>query len=46
LLLGRGGIRNDAPNLTDSIILASINKKYKTISMFSIPRDLYVEYYN
>jgi len=46
LLLGRWGIRNDAPNLTDSIILASINKKYKTLSMFSIPRDLYVEYYN
>ena len=46
LLLGRWGQLNDAPNLTDSIILASINKKTKTISMFSIPRDLYVEYYN
>ena len=46
LLLWRGGIRNDAPDLTDSIILASINKKTKTISMFSIPRDLYVEYKN
>jgi len=46
LLLGRWWIRNDAPNLTDSIILASINKKTKTISMFSIPRDLYVKYKN
>ena len=46
LLLGRWWITNDAPNLTDSIILASINKKTKTISMFSIPRDLYVEYYD
>jgi LCP family protein required for cell wall assembly len=26
--------------------LASINKKHKTISMFSIPRDLYVKYYD
>lgn len=46
LLLGRWWVRNDAPNLTDSIILASINKKTKVISMFSIPRDLYVRYYN
>ena len=46
LLLGRWWARNDAPDLTDSIILASINKKTKIISMFSIPRDLYVEYYN
>ena len=44
LLLGRGGMLNDAPNLTDSIILASVNKDNKTISMFSIPRDLYVKY--
>ncbi len=46
LLLGRGGVKNDAPNLTDSIILASINTKTKIISMFSIPRDIYVQYYN
>lgn len=30
--------------LTDTIILASINTKKKTVSMLSIPRDLYVEY--
>lgn len=46
LLLWRWWAMNDAPNLTDSIILASINKDTKIISMFSIPRDLYVEYYN
>jgi LCP family protein required for cell wall assembly len=37
---------HEAPNLTDTIILASINTKEKTISMLSIPRDLYVEYNN
>ena len=46
LLLWRWGTLNDAPNLTDTIILASINKKTKTITMLSIPRDLYVEYLN
>ncbi len=46
LLLWRWWELNDAPNLTDTIILASINKKYKTITMLSIPRDLYVEYLN
>lgn len=46
LLVGRWWELNDAPNLTDTIILASINNKYKTISMLSIPRDLYVEYKN
>jgi len=30
--------------LTDTIILTSINVKKKTVSMLSIPRDLYVEY--
>ncbi len=46
LLIGRWWKMNDAPNLTDSIIIVSINKKLKTISMFSIPRDLYVKYEN
>lgn len=31
-------------DLTDTIILASINTKMKTVSMLSIPRDLYVAY--
>ncbi|MDD4530551.1 MAG: LCP family protein [Candidatus Gracilibacteria bacterium] len=46
LLVGMGGAKNDAPDLTDTIILASLNLKEKTISMFSIPRDLYVSYPN
>jgi LCP family protein required for cell wall assembly len=31
-------------DLTDTIILASINTKKKTVTMLSIPRDLYVSY--
>lgn len=38
------GWNHDAPNLTDTIILASINIDTKIISMLSIPRDLYVSY--
>lgn len=34
---------HDAPNLTDSIILASIDTKQNITSMLSIPRDLLVE---
>lgn len=44
LLTGRWGWNHDAPNLTDTIILAGINTKYQTISLLSIPRDLWVEY--
>lgn len=35
---------NDAPNLTDTIILAKINKDKKNVSLLSIQRDLYVNY--
>jgi len=42
--LGRGGGNHDAPNLTDTIILASLNTKYDAVTLFSIPRDLYVTY--
>lgn len=44
LLVGRWGGYHDAPDLTDTIILASLDKKKSLISMLSIPRDLYVEY--
>lgn len=30
--------------LTDSMMIASVNQEKKTAAMFSIPRDLYVEY--
>jgi LCP family protein required for cell wall assembly len=43
LLVGTGGGDHDAPDLTDSIIVASYNHITKTASMLSIPRDLYVK---
>lgn len=42
LLLGIGGGGHDGPNLTDTIILASINKKNNRVVLTSIPRDLWV----
>lgn len=42
LVLWRWGWNHDAPDLTDTIILASIGKT--AISLLSIPRDLYVTY--
>lgn len=43
LVIGRGWWTHDAPNLTDSMILLSIEKNSNVISMLSIPRDLYVD---
>ncbi|PZM84805.1 hypothetical protein DLH72_02945 [Candidatus Gracilibacteria bacterium] len=44
LLIGRGGVGNDAPQLTDTIILAKLNSDRKIVSLLSIQRDLYVNY--
>jgi len=44
LLAWRWGWTHDAPNLTDTLILANIDFDTNIISMLSIPRDLYVEY--
>ncbi len=44
LVTGRGGGWHDAPDLTDTIMLASLSFQTKTVSLLSIPRDLYVEY--
>ena len=43
LLVGTGGGDHDAPDLTDSMIVASYNHNTKIGSMLSIPRDLYVK---
>jgi len=43
LLLGRGGEGHDGPDLTDTIIIASINPIQKEAAMLSIPRDLYIQ---
>lgn len=42
LILGNPGEGNNAPFLTDTIMLASLNPVDKKIFFFSIPRDLYV----
>jgi LCP family protein required for cell wall assembly len=43
LLLGNGGLGHEAPDLTDTIIVASIDTVHKTAVMLSIPRDLWVQ---
>lgn len=42
LILGRGGASHEAPDLTDTIIVASIRLKDRKISMISIPRDIWI----
>jgi LCP family protein required for cell wall assembly len=42
LLLGIGGGMHDGPNLTDTIIFASIDPKQKKVTLVSIPRDLWI----
>lgn len=42
LLLGIGGKNHDGPNLTDTIILASLDSKKNQVNLTSIPRDLWV----
>lgn len=44
LLLGTGGEGHDGPNLTDTIIVASIDKDGKDPVLISIPRDLWSPY--
>jgi len=43
LLLGTGGEGHDGENLTDTIIVASLNTEKNTASLFSIPRDLWLD---
>ena len=42
LLLGRGGYENDAPYLTDSIMVVTIDSASNRVMLASIPRDLVV----
>ena len=42
LLLGIGGDGHDGPDLTDTMILASIDKDAKDVVLVNIPRDLWV----
>jgi LCP family protein required for cell wall assembly len=43
LMLGIGGQGHEAPNLSDTIMVMSIDPKTKDAAMLSIPRDLYVQ---
>lgn len=42
LILGIGGGSHDGPNLTDTIILASLNETKNKVILTSIPRDFWV----
>lgn len=42
LLLGTGGGSHDGPNLTDTIIFASIDPSSQSATLISLPRDLWV----
>jgi LCP family protein required for cell wall assembly len=42
LLLGRGGGTHDAPDLTDTMMVASVDPVNHTTVLISIPRDLWV----
>lgn len=43
LLLGKGGPGHDGPDLTDTLLVASVDSCQKEVGLLSIPRDLYVE---
>jgi anionic cell wall polymer biosynthesis LytR-Cps2A-Psr (LCP) family protein len=43
LLVWIGGENHDGGMLADAIIIASWNPKLKSVSMISIPRDLYID---
>lgn len=43
LLLGAGGGDHDGADLTDTIMIASLNHEKKTISLVSFPRDLWID---
>ena len=43
LVLGIGGQGHDGPNLSDTMMVWSLDPKTKDVAMLSIPRDLYVQ---
>ncbi len=42
LLLGQGDETHDGVDLTDTIIIASIDPRTRSVAMISVPRDLYL----
>lgn len=43
LVLGKGGAGHPAPDLTDTLMIASVDSCQKDAALLSIPRDLYVQ---
>jgi len=43
LILGKGGPGHEAPDLTDTILIASIDPIQKEAALLSVPRDFYVK---
>lgn len=43
LLLGKGGAGHDGADLTDTLMVASLDSCQKEVALLSIPRDLYVK---
>lgn len=43
LILGTGGKNHEGADLTDTIIIASLDQESKLLTMVSIPRDIYVK---
>lgn len=43
LILGTGDKTHEGSDLTDTILVASLDKEHKLITMISVPRDLYVK---
>lgn len=42
LLLGNGGLGHEAPDLTDTIMVASIDPVNNKVALVSVPRDLWI----
>lgn len=42
LILGKGGLGHEAPDLTDTIILMSVSGTMHTIETISLPRDIWI----
>lgn len=43
LVLGVGGAGHEGPNLSDTMMIWSLDPKTKDVAMLSVPRDLYVK---
>lgn len=43
ILTGTGGAEHDGGNLTDTIMIVSLNSDTKSVKMLSLPRDLYID---